>query len=125
MSSTDRPLTEAVESWVTAMLELLRAIAGSDQSRPIPEILGGDLQQFEALADHMQMLFSIRPANSWEGYHWSLNFSFFLSQLIRNSERLFQHLEVCPESERYPIAPSLVAALFRCVRLANRLPNLY
>ncbi|TCL71678.1 hypothetical protein EDC14_1007142 [Hydrogenispora ethanolica] len=125
MNSANRSIQESAEAWVTAMLELLRIMARSGQRVPAPDPVDRDLRQFEALADHLQMLLSIRPANSWEGYHWSLNFAYFLSQLIRDSEHLFQHLAADPESRHFPIAPALVADIFRCVRLANRLPNLY
>ncbi len=120
-----RSVNEAAESWVAAMLELLKSLAHLSNQPASRQLLQMELGQFEALDDHLRMLLSTRPKNSWEAYHWSLNFSFFLAQLIRRSERLFQHVRLIPESERCKLAPSQIADLLQLTRLANRLPNLY
>jgi hypothetical protein len=120
-----RSVNEAAEAWVAAMLELLKNLLHLSNKPATCQLLAAELRQFKALDDHLRMLLSTRPKNSWEAYHWSLNFSFFLSQLIRRSERLFQHLAVIPESAHCKLAPSQIADLLQLTRLANRLPNLY
>ncbi len=125
MNTADRPLHDVAASWVEAMLTLLSELSGSTCSQPLKERLEKDRRQFKALANHLEMLQSTLPVNPWENYHWTLNFAFFLSQLIRNSEQLFQHLATEPEAASASLRPSLVADLFRFIRLANRLPNLY
>ncbi len=125
MNTADRPLHEAAASWVEAMLTILRELSGSNCSKLLKDLLERDQRQFEALANHLQMLQSTLPVNPWENYHWTVNFAFFLSQLIRNSEQLFQHLATEPEAVPTSLRPCLVADLFRFIRLANRLPNLY
>ena len=125
VQALEHNIIEAAEFWIDAMLELLTDLTEQLGCRGTPVDLLNDLQQFRALSEYLQMAASTRPANSWEAYHWTTDFSFFLSQLLRRSERLFEHLAAYPETGRCKIDPALVADLFRFMRLANRLPNLY